>query len=222
MKNSANIVSIFLILLLIGLGCEAPEETPTTNAEKEVKKPSSPPDTDIEFVLDLSEDEKNKNTKIIRSLPEYKTFEAFFSKLGFDLEEMKTAAEARKYPVKGELTGLIFSTKAEQSLDTLDYRILLMGPTDKRVEDVRIQSYGSYSRKAREKLLGWAGQLLKEINRGEIPDSFSKRMLKGESVSGDEHFSNGSCELSVLQKRSNSPDPRFRRISLDLTFRSLR
>ncbi len=220
MKNSTNVYAVIFVLLVLLLGCKNSNqinETQSPNSNTD-PMPVNPRVPEVEFALDLTEDERQKNTQIINSLPKYQNIQTILNKWGFNNDEYDVSPGARDNPIKGELTGLIFSSETKQKLNGGEFKIVLMGPTKNHVENIRFQSFGAYSNTSRKQLLEWASILLDQIQMGKVPEAFKDKMLLGENVSGENPINNDFCDLSVLQKPLGNTTTDPKRISLDINF----
>ena len=216
---------IFIITSLISfttacVGSTSPEAKNTNNKAKTVDtgKPINSSISDVEFILDLTPQEKVERAKLIELLPTVKKASETVSKFGFKVATLKADPDARSYPIEESLTGLIYSAEDSQRIGGHTFRVIFMGPTNDKLDTIRFQSWGIQTRQARQRLQVWANNTLASFEKGKLPDDFIQKLFAGETVGNDGVF-NGFCNVQVLQRPINPSRPSVDdRISLDLIF----
>jgi len=210
----ANLASITTVC--VGSRPETTNRTKEADAVGTEKRDSA--SSAIEFILHLTPQEKVERAKLIESLPMFAKASETVSKFGFNVTAFNTSPDARSYPVKESLTGLIYLGEDSQRIGDHTFKVVFMGPTHDRLDTIRFQSLGIQTKQARQRLHAWSNNTLTSFEKGKLPDDFLQKLYAGENV-GDDGIFNGFCNVQVLQRPINPSRPSVSdRISIDLIF----
>jgi len=214
------IITILILFMTACIGCNSPKSTDTRNKTESVDagKTIEASIPGIEFILDLTAQEKVERAKLIELLPAFSKASETVGKFGFKITALHVDPDSRSYPVEESLTGLIYLGENSQRIGDHTFKVVFMGPTNDRLDTIRFQSWGIQNRQARQRLQRWASNTLASIEKGKLPDDFVQKLYAGETI-GDDGVFNGFCNVQVLQRPLNPSNPSVDdRISLDLIF----
>jgi hypothetical protein len=178
-------------------------------------------DSSVEFILDLSKEEKLRRFKIIKTFPKFSEVSEAIKNLGFSGCNSYKSNTIRSEPDTDTLTGLLFGCDDyyKKQIGSRKYQVVLLGQSKDSVDTIRFQTFGVFTKEAREQLLKDAELVLAKINKGKIPSEFSKNFYAGKQMGEGNGISNGFCDIQALQSPINGKSSTENdRISLDLVF----
>lgn len=178
-------------------------------------------DSSVEFILDLSEEEKLKRFKEIKTFPQFAKLSETVKSLGYIGCNSYRSNTNRNEPVKDNLTGLLFGCDEDYKkyVKGQEYKLIVLGQSKDSIDTIRLQTFGVFTKEARDQLIRDASLVLDKINKGKIPIEFSKDFYAGKQMGDGKGISNGFCIIQALQMPINGQKSTENdRISLDLIF----